>query len=165
MQNPENMKPLLLYSSFIGLLALLPLTVQCQHAATPPKMTDLKTAAAEAAAIDASIVRKVSDGSGEIQYYKKDINAVTGRAQLIPVQYCTRSGRFNPVAVAKSTDCLKIKTDCRRTDAASSSGHYEQGTIENSSAAQKAACAGANAKTAVAKEKSQSKTIAKKDKA
>lgn len=158
------MKLLSSFLIFSGLFALAPLSVQSQNTSSA-KMVELRSAAAKAAAIDASIVQKMSSTSGEMRYYKREVMAATGEEKLIPVQYCTKSGRFNPLAGTRSTDCQKTQNDCRRSAATNSSTTSLFSTNRTVLPAQRAACSSANAKSATAKEKSETKAIAKKDKA
>jgi len=50
--------------------------------------------AAEKAAADASIIKKVDDATGEVRYMKKKVCPATGTVSYQPVEYCKYSKKF-----------------------------------------------------------------------
>jgi|GEM_PF-6937337 hypothetical protein len=134
------MKQILLFLIFFGFVAVL--DVQAQGC--------VKNAAARAAALDESIVQKVSATTGDVTYARKKVCPATGDVSYTDMEYCSKSGQF--VAVSKP-----YKSSCSKMTAASCSKYYSQNAMAagdnggECTAAQKAACLQAKQKAQTAK--------------
>ncbi len=109
----------------------------------------LKSKAERAAALDASIVKKVDYTTGETEYFRKSVSSTSDKVKYTKVEYCSRSARFVNVAAQEKKSCVKSKAAC--------AGLYGSKAMTASSlpphctAAQKAACLQANQKAQIAK--------------
>ncbi len=134
------MKQFFLLLAFCGFFAALDANAQ----------SCTKSTAAKAAAMDQSIVKKVST-SGEVSYMRKKVCPATGEVTYANVEYCSKSERFVPVSASYT------KPSCSKS-VASCSKYYSKNamaasfdTPANCTAAMKAACLQANQKAQVAK--------------
>lgn len=61
--------------------------------------------AEKAAALDASIVKQVSN-TGEVSYARKEVEATSGKVTFVAVEYCSKSEKFMDASDEKSS-CTK----------------------------------------------------------
>jgi len=129
------MKQIFLLFAFFGLLTTMN-SVQAQSHAD---------FAAEKAAANADIVKKVDDVTGEVRYMKKRVCPATGTVSYQPVEYCKYSKKFVNVPPRK----------CSRSKFKASEGSAHVTLVSNhalpTSVAHRAASAIANKKVEKAK--------------
>jgi hypothetical protein len=107
------MKKLFFLAVFFSLSAMISVQAQCSHAkkaAETEKVTCTKTAAAEAASLDASVEKRVCPTSGKVSYVRKNVCSTSGKVSYADVEYCTKSGKFinvSPSAKEKAASCSK----------------------------------------------------------
>ncbi len=134
-------KKILLLFTFLGVLALIPAGAQCsQKKEAKAKLSHMT--ALKAAALDKNIEQRI-DRNGKASFVKRSINSANGEVHYSKVQYCSRSGKFISSVAKSSPACIKSKAECIKTIA--------QGVCKSQpeacTPAQRAACAGAAAKT------------------
>ncbi len=82
----------------------------------------IKTSATEAAAQDASIVKKVDANTGVTHFYRKATCPNSGQVILTDVEFCTKSGKFVDVASYGKISCKKSSEKKAVVGAASACG-------------------------------------------
>ena len=113
-KSTKRMKKFFFLFAFIGLFAFAA-NAQSKSCCAGKKGAGAKVsctaasaeAAAKAANSDASIVKQVSD-KGEVSYTRKDV-ADNGDVKYIPVEYCTKEGKFVNVSPSGVKACCAGK--------------------------------------------------------
>ncbi|MBK7410297.1 MAG: hypothetical protein IPL49_07625 [Saprospirales bacterium] len=62
-----------------------------------------QSAAVKAASLDDSIEQRVDENSGKVSFVRRTVNASTGEASFIPVEYCSESKAFKTVDSEKAS--------------------------------------------------------------
>ncbi len=108
-------------------------------------------AALKAAALQADILQTTNHSTGDVQFLRKKVCAVSGVASYEKVEYCSKTGKFVEATAEQK------KGSCTKSRLASLAAHDMdvRATLSklpaHCTAAQRAAAATANRKTAVAK--------------
>lgn len=62
-----------------------------------------QSAAAKAASLDDAIEQRVDENSGKVSFVRRSVDASTGEASFIPVEYCSESKAFKTVEAEKAS--------------------------------------------------------------
>lgn len=100
--------------------------------------------AAEAAAMDASIEKRLDERTGQATYVRKEVCPTSGKVSYTAVEYCSRSGKFVNVS-PREKQCVKSKADCQAKGARATKVSSGAAAKSQCTTAQKAACAKAKA--------------------
>lgn len=78
------------------------------------------SAAAKAASLDDSIEKRVDEKTGQVSYVRRTVEASTGKAVFVPVEYNAEAKQFVNQSPDKKTECSKKeKAACHGTGKAS----------------------------------------------
>ncbi|MCB9284954.1 MAG: hypothetical protein H6563_12830 [Lewinellaceae bacterium] len=82
-----------------------------------------ESAAVKAASLDDSIEQRVDANTGKVSFVRRSVDASTGEATYIPVEYCNESKSFKTAAAEKaSCDKEGAKAGCCAEGKAGSAG-------------------------------------------
>lgn len=137
------------------ILAVATLSVQAQSECASKKASSSTTAiaddaAAQAAALDATIDRRVCDNSGKVSYYKKNVCEKSGKVAFEQVHYDASTSQFvnvGPSQVAGEKEACASKKDGASATATSGNEKACSGASKTSG---KACCASKKGKGASA---------------
>ncbi len=158
------MKKLLLLFAFFGAVGLVSVNAQdCPYAkkATAEKSAACcsKTAAAKAAALDASIVQQVNEKSGDVTYMRKNVCEVSGKTSFQEVKYCTESKAFINVSPSEKAAAEKASLSGKKT---SCHGAAKSATATKVGNAKKKGCCASKAKASCGSKASTEKAAVSK---
>ena len=141
---------------------------ECHHAkASSEKASTTFNSAEEAAAADASIVKKVNLSTGETYYVRKEVCASSGKVSFAKVEFCNKSKKFTNVSPSEQEACC-AKSAKTATSSESSANAVKAATSETkpaccaskANASSSSCCAGkANTTSCGAKAEASSKPV------